>query len=249
MGVCHLFQQEHDRTIGCESADLHHLSSHYHYGVWNLSIMFHSWTIRKKAIWLKQTSHLDIPPQQNPFAHQRGSTEVVERIPSEICSLLYARSRRISPKAVMKYRSCIVSKLTLQCTYPLIFGILCTVKMFVAVRSTEWCWKHGCVHELKSTKFWPVQRPKDKLHSLYFFSLPSSSFQICIKISLALGTSLSLSTGHEKLLCRLDQITHECLNRPKMALDLKDRKCYRGNNNNNKIYYRNGNLTTKNTVK
>ena len=37
--------------------------------------------------------------KENPSAHQRGRTENAEHLPAEICSLLCAGSRRISPEA------------------------------------------------------------------------------------------------------------------------------------------------------
>ena len=105
VGVCHLFQWEHDRAIRYKSVDVHHLNSHYPLrvleSVHHVSFMdsLQESHMVKAELPSRHTTiikHLCISKRQH-----RKSRAYSIRIPSQICSLLYAGSRRVSPEAVI----------------------------------------------------------------------------------------------------------------------------------------------------
>lgn len=200
----------------------------------NLSIMFLSWTICKKPC--DSSRHpIQTYSKENPSAHQRGCTENAEHLPSEICSLLCADSRRISPEAeIFKHLIRSADLAQLQSLFPVyLFEILCPAKMPAAIRSTAQCRKHSCVYELgkqrklfqfcSKTERWVIGLGQPNFSPV--FPLLSFSSQVCIEMSLAFATSFTLSTWAWEIVW--SGLDNTVIKQPKMTSDLRDWKNYR----------------------
>lgn len=148
------------------------------------SCFCHEQSVKSHMIQEIPSRHKD-----NTSAHQSGCTENAEHLPSEICSLLCAGSRRISPEpAIFKHliRSSYAAQL--QNLFPVyLFEMLCPVKMPAAKGSTAQCRKHSCVYELGKHRkpFQFCSKTERRVIGLgqanfsLFFSLLSSSSQVC----------------------------------------------------------------------
>lgn len=95
----------------------------------------------------------EIPPRhaiKKIPLHIKEVAQKMQKIPSEICSLLCAGSRRISPEpAIFKHFIRSAHLAQPQNLFPVyIFEILCPVKTPAAIKSTAQLTKHSCVYEL-----------------------------------------------------------------------------------------------------